>query len=58
MVDGQRLRADTSLPAGDHDFDMHITSLRDTAHLQVAWQAGEAPRELVPPQAFTPPRDY
>ena len=56
-VDGQPLHADSSLPAGDYDFAMHITGLRGAARLQVSWQPGEAPRELVPPQAFTPPLD-
>ena len=56
-VDGQPLRTDRPLSAGDHAFAMHLTGLHGAAHLQVSWQLGGAPRELAPPQAFTPPLD-
>ena len=47
-VDGQPVHGDTPLPAGDHDFAMHITGLRGAARLQAFWQQGEARARVGP----------
>jgi len=36
LLDGQVVRADTPLPAGDHDLDMHISGVCGATHLQLS----------------------
>jgi hypothetical protein len=55
MIDGQSMRADASLPPGNHDLEIDISGIQGTARLQLFWQRGDMERELIPPAAFTPP---
>jgi 4-amino-4-deoxy-L-arabinose transferase-like glycosyltransferase len=54
-IDERPLDAATPLPAGDYDLTIHASGIHGAARLQIFWQRGDQARDLVPPEAFTPP---
>lgn len=55
MIDGQVLHGGDPVPAGDHELVMYIADVRGATRLRLFWQQGNAERQLIPPQALTPP---
>lgn len=54
-LNGQSWHAAQPLPAGVYDLDMRIADIRGAARVLLYWQRGTAARQLIPPEAFTPP---
>jgi len=54
-IDGRQMFHAGPVAAGEHQFDLLIRGVPPVAHLQLYWIPPNGERELIPPQAFTPP---
>ncbi len=55
-LDGHTIGPTDALPAGEHELTLQLRGDAERLYLAIFWQRPGARRELVPPQAFTPPR--
>jgi hypothetical protein len=55
-VDEHAWRASERLAAGQHEVEMMLTNISGGARLMLNWTGPNGQRQLVPPQAFSPPR--
>lgn len=54
-IDRQVWSPERELGAGSHALDLEIAEVPAVARLELYWQGPGKPRQLVPPEAFTPP---
>jgi hypothetical protein len=53
-VDQRVVTVDDSLSQGRRALAIHIAQIEGAPRLRLYWQVGDRPRELIPPEAFTP----
>lgn len=56
-IDGHSWAPAQPLSAGAHSFELVMPNVREGPHVQLFWHRQDGTREMIPPEAFTPPME-